>query len=159
MMMVPDGKDVIYAEWSKEHKTVFIAGHTHTPVFDSRTITDWIDDKLARLEASLARATDDAVRKDLSRLKRLWKAKKTRLADLIRDQWLTIRRLDAPGYFNPGSGIFSDGLTTLEIEGTLIRLVYWCNVLKKREPVWADLDLNDVLNRLKGTSGKIYIPA
>jgi predicted phosphodiesterase len=158
VMMVPDGKDVIYADWSRETKKIFICGHTHTPVFASKTMYDWIDVKLVRIESALARATEDTA-KDLKELKRLLKAKKARMAELIRDQWLTIRQLSAPGYFNSGGGIFSDGITTLEIEGPLIRLVYWNNVFQKREPVWGDQDMNEILNGLKGTTGKTYIQA
>jgi UDP-2,3-diacylglucosamine pyrophosphatase LpxH len=113
--------------WASKNNVVVICGHTHRAIF-----------------ASLSYA--DRLRLDVEALQwkiREHKGDKRKVKALLKDlekKWDALRREQAKGrgvtpigsqgaghgwYYNTGCGLFTDGITGLEIEGGTIRLVKW----------------------------------
>ena len=110
--------EILYQWAASKENTVLITGHTHQPVFISRTHLDF-------LRTALAEATEPAL---IARLKR-------QIADKERAQsTVEVVGPRKPVYFNSGCCSFSDGyITGLEIFEGKISLVRWSSVTKKRE--------------------------
>jgi predicted phosphodiesterase len=109
----------MYAWAVAQQKVVLIAGHTHRPVWSSRTHLQKLE---AEREALLAEPDPPPPRTG------------RRLEDL--DGWIARRRREHPPcddtvktrpvYFNTGCCIFDDGdITGMEIEDGVLRLVKW----------------------------------
>ena len=112
--------DVAMYEWTLAHPGVaLLAGHTHRPVWTSRTHVQQMEEELARLRARGASATEIAALEQAIAARR----KKDKYCDKEHQK----RHLDPrPSYFNSGCCCFEDGnVTGIEIEGDQIRLVKW----------------------------------
>lgn len=144
---LPNKKDKIYADWAKKNKTVFIGGHTHNPVFESRPIYDFVDIILQKVASDIrtAKAADDHASVKALKKRRLWFKKRQDFTERKIDK-LNIPRMlldhENSLYFNSGAAIFLDGFTNIEIDGKIIRLFYWNNDSKTREQIWGDLDMS-----------------
>lgn len=118
-----DRHDQAMYQWAQSQaKTVLITGHTHKPVFASRS-------HLARAEKSMKEASKALGADSLSAEKLAEYA--LRSADF---EWIKAKELrdlhdhanDKPCYFNAGCCSFSDGdVTGIEISGGMIRLIRW----------------------------------
>lgn len=115
-----------YYAWAKTRRVIVFCGHSHRAVFASKTHADELLDQIADLTAKLSD----------SRLSRSTKRKKLRKIARIRakfeDEKAKGRAIDIdsadepkPCYFNSGCGLYSDGITTIEIDEDLVRLVKW----------------------------------
>jgi hypothetical protein len=109
----------MYAWAAAQSKTILIAGHTHRPVWSSRTHLQKLEAEFAAFRAR-ANPQDPA---DQARLAEL----EARIADRrakhppCRDTEKTL-----PAYFNTGCCIFDDGdITAIELEDGVLRLVRW----------------------------------
>jgi len=130
----------MYAWAAEQPKTILIAGHTHRPVWSSRT-------HLQKLEAE--RAALDAARADADRTARL-----TDLDAQIADRREkhppcedTVKTL--PAYFNSGCCIFDDGdITGLELEDGVLRLVRWAGGDNGQRTVFEEEHLRTLFARL-----------
>lgn len=120
------GHNLALYQWSQRHeKLVLIAGHTHRPVFKSRTHEAKLIDLLEEAREKLAASGDDpALLAEISAL----------AAELewVRAQQREVPRaaapiaFDKPSYFNTGCCSFADGdITGLEIAAGRITLVRW----------------------------------
>ncbi len=114
-------------QWANtKEKLVLIAGHTHHPVFMSKSHEDVILEDISVIQKALESCTDieqqKALQLEISELhaKLQWVLAKSDDVEIRFDQ-------DAkPCYFNAGCCSFSDGdITGLEIEGDDMRLVRW----------------------------------
>jgi UDP-2,3-diacylglucosamine pyrophosphatase LpxH len=154
---IPGEKDRIYSEWAADNNTLLICGHTHNPIFASRSIFDWISEKIARLDIEIPSAPE--ADREKMKDKRLWLRNKrdwfNRKKEVLR---LVDIKLEPPNYFNAGGCIYYDGLTNIEIDGSKIRLIYWENKEIVREIIWNEMDMNAILNRTLGTDGQVYVP-
>ena len=115
-------------EWAyKRHKLILIAGHTHRPVWSSRTHLEKLTDNLMDL-VSLPQSERPAdYETQLADLKAQVKKRKT-IDPPCND---TIKT--APCYFNTGCCRFEDGdITGIEIDGGDIRLMKWDSDTKER---------------------------
>ena len=143
---LPGKKDKIFADWAKDRRKIFIGGHTHRPVFASQSIYDWTEIKIKLLDREISAAQEAGDKDKVKALKkrRLWFRNRRRFVEK-KIKTNNIRRIhlgaDDPFYFNCGGGIFSDGMTNLEIEGKIIRMAYWDNKTKERENIWGDFDM------------------
>ncbi len=141
----PCFKDRIYSDWTKENRMILISGHTHCPVIASHFIDyNWITSRYKQCVDQLKNTTD---RDEVNRL-------------VIRKKWLHSKKSDiehqrsrggkfprspdptlSTFYFNTGGCLFKDAITNIEIDGDIIRLVYWTNADNRRE-VFMNLELN-----------------
>lgn len=116
--------DRVMYEWATTHsKLALIAGHTHRPVWTSRTHLQKLEEELRLLQAVPAPQRGPGFASDLA-------AKEAEVAD---------RRAKAPPapddavrpigcYFNTGCCKFSDGdITGMELDGGELRLIKWSN--------------------------------
>lgn len=127
----------MYTWAERQEKLALIAGHTHRPVFRSKTHPAKIEAELKELEAKLAANPSKELRRQVS--------EKAALLEWIRSQEGVetgpegqIIGMSKPCYFNTGCCSFSDGdITGIEIGDGYISLVRW--------PTRDDKPLPDIL--------------
>jgi predicted phosphodiesterase len=139
----------LYRWAERQTRTVLIAGHTHRPVFKSRTHAEQIARTLEDLEARLRESPED---------KRLQRLAGDMAAEL---EWVRAQDAQSPGnegepvpmskpcYFNTGCCCFWDGdITGLELAEGDIRLVRWPDRYGRPRPqILASAPLKDVLSQ------------
>jgi predicted phosphodiesterase len=131
----------MHAWATRQEKLLLIAGHTHRPVFESRSHAAQITAQLEVVEAKLADAPDD---EELQR----------QAADLAAElEWVRAQGNQKPGpegseyltkpcYFNTGCCCFTDGnITGIEIDRGEIRLVRWPDDQRQPRPQVLERDL------------------
>jgi UDP-2,3-diacylglucosamine pyrophosphatase LpxH len=112
--------DIAMYEWTRSHPGVaLIAGHTHRPVWTSRTHVQQMEEELAALRERHAPAAEIAALEQRISARR---AKDRYCEREHGKRQLTPR----PAYFNSGCCCFEDGnVTGIEIDAEQIRLVKW----------------------------------
>lgn len=155
----PSKKDEIYFDWAEAKKKILICGHTHTPIFASQPLVDLIPQRKEYLSAEFANAKKNENKEQANtmyrRIKWLegqeklleWQKEKNQetLGDVYRRD--IILNKNSPYYFNTGSGIFSDGITNIEIEGAKIRMTFWNREDNERDVITNDTekDMNSII--------------
>jgi len=134
----------IYAWASRHPNLVLIAGHTHRPVFRSRSHAAQIAADLAKLEgeADVPPTRAQLQAQATLRAQLAWIRADERKGSVdVRD-----KRLERPCYFNTGCCCYEDGdITGLEIADGQIRLIRWPDEAGDPLPnVLAATDLCDV---------------
>jgi UDP-2,3-diacylglucosamine pyrophosphatase LpxH len=121
-----DYERTLYA-WAKSNKVILMCGHSHRAIFASKSYADMLLDKIAELRAKNAmRGTHRSTRRDNYR-------KIARLEREYEDEKEKGRAIEPPDpdaeplpcYFNCGCGLYTDGITTIEIADDEIKLVKW----------------------------------
>ena len=118
----------IYYDFAMRHKLLALIGHTHRPLFESRSKIDSLKveiDQMCRLYA-------ESGPKERQELEKRIKDFKEELVKLQKRQkgkyeYASLYHLDplVPCLFNSGCAIGPAGITSLEIEDGEIRLIYW----------------------------------
>ena len=125
-----DYEKIMYS-WAKENKIILICGHSHRAIFASKTYLDELKDSYYDYESQTRALGADP--KDKKKLKEILKKKeetKRKIDDEVRKK-REIIPLEAKGnsllpcFFNTGCGLYTDGITAIEIEDDEIRLVKW----------------------------------
>lgn len=122
-----------YYGWAKDRKVLVICGHSHRAIFAAKSYADQLRDKIAELKAKnsmrgVRLTTKLKNLREIDRLEREWEDErdKGRVIEFSSGE-------PVPCYFNSGCGLFSDGITNLEINDDQIRLVKW-----HRQPLGGD---------------------
>jgi len=131
---IPDDYEKIFYRWAKKNKMIIICGHSHRAIFASKSYAEQIQNDIYELQTKLQQAPNMNVVKKL--LKEI-----TELNQKLAYEKMKGRQIDPtekysipkPCYFNTGCGLYSDGITAIEIESDAIRLVKWMNNGKKDE--------------------------
>jgi hypothetical protein len=118
-------ESAMYA-WSQDQdKLVLIAGHTHRPVFKSRSREEILREALAQAEEQLSKDPGNArLQEQVARLaaELEWALAQNQLAP----KDIPTIEFKKPSYFNTGCCAFRDGdITGLEFSDGEIRLVRW----------------------------------
>ncbi len=123
-----DYEQIMYA-WAKENNIILICGHSHRAIFASISYAMKLNEKLrqAQLEANAVIDNKEEYKKKRQIVEML--------LDELMDETKKGRDIDPsagdkktlPCYFNDGCGLYTDGITNLEIDGDNIRLVKWDN--------------------------------
>jgi UDP-2,3-diacylglucosamine pyrophosphatase LpxH len=123
-----DYEQIMYA-WARENMTILICGHSHRAIFASISYAVKLHDKLyeAQKEANAVKNNKEEYKKKRKVVEKL--------LDELMDETKKGRDIDPsagedktlPCYFNDGCGLYTDGITNLEIDGDNIRLVKWDN--------------------------------
>ena len=115
--------------WAKKTKVILICGHSHRAMFASKSYGETLLDKIAALEAAnssqgIPAPTRQNNHRKIHQLQLQFEDEKDkgRLIDPVETE-----REPVPCYFNSGCGLYSDGLTCIEIENDTILLIKWSN--------------------------------
>ncbi|ADI15272.1 metallophosphoesterase [Truepera radiovictrix] len=140
---------IMHAWAATQPGLVLVCGHTHRPVFESRSHPGQLQQRLAALEARLAthpgdRALQDEVAAAAADLEWVRSQENERHGAEGDDAGPT------PCYFNAGCCCFGDGdITGLDIEGGTIRLVHWPDKEGRPRPLVLEEDsLQEVFARV-----------
>jgi len=127
---IPKNRERLYYDWARSKKVILICGHTHNAIFASQSYYWLLKEQIEVKEKELAKiqSTEDKVRiKKLS--KRIDKLRSKLLDEKKKDRKYnkipTKGKEPLPCYFNTGCGLFKKGITNIEIEGDIIRLIKW----------------------------------
>jgi predicted phosphodiesterase len=117
-----------YYNWAKSRKIIFIAGHTHRPMFESLT-------KIDRLRIEIENKVREYIaEKDPDKKRNLEKEIKSKRKELLRvrelegekEKWPRLEQTELliPCYFNDGSCLHRNGITCIELGEEKIRLIF-----------------------------------
>lgn len=114
--------------FSSANKCMSIIGHTHRPLFESLSKVDSIKFRIEQLCRAYTSA-EPGGRADIEREISLYKEELARIYAKNRKDGtrssLYNANLVVPCLFNSGSGAGKSGITSIEIQGGVIRLVHW----------------------------------
>ncbi len=124
---VPQDRERVYYTWAKENKIFLVCGHTHRAMFASRVYSDWLRNKIDEGNTALETYSNDhpnrpKLSKDIKKWKKDLKIERKRGRDI---NPLEANGVPLPCYFNSGSGLYTAGITSIEIEKNIIRLIKW----------------------------------
>jgi UDP-2,3-diacylglucosamine pyrophosphatase LpxH len=138
-----------YYNWAKEHKVLFIAGHTHRPMFASLSEGDRIRVTIENLFRKYVETGDSA---EKERLEEEIKQKRTEFEREKEKEgddsyWTCMGKpeLITPCYSNDGSCLHANGITCIELYKEKIRLLWLydetqpANVGKEKRALTKDL--------------------
>jgi UDP-2,3-diacylglucosamine pyrophosphatase LpxH len=150
----------IFYEWAKKNKTIIICGHSHRAIFASLSYVDRLETEKRELQKEVLKVRDTLEGKEKEdRIKKIVKE----IDDIqkkILDERAKGRDIDptesrkkpAPCYFNTGCGLYTDGITCIEIDKGEIKLVRWHKnpAIEPRHEPFMDCtgNLNDFLKKI-----------
>jgi UDP-2,3-diacylglucosamine pyrophosphatase LpxH len=120
-----DFERIRYA-WAKAQRVMLICGHSHRAVFAAVPYWERLKRQIEKLRRDLREKPDDPHADE-------WRRKLAETEDEMREERKRRRNIGAPEedplpcYFNTGCGLFTGGITAIEIEDDAIRLVKWYN--------------------------------
>ncbi len=122
-------------DFSNNAKIVSVIGHTHRPLFESLSKVDYLNYRIEELcRAYPASGSEEriVIEEKIAALKEELDScyKQGKKIGLRSGLYNT---LTIPSVFNSGCAIGKRGITALEIEGNIIRLVYWFNGKQSRK--------------------------
>ena len=117
-----------YYNWAKSKKIIFIAGHTHRPMFESLT-------KIDRLRMEIENKVREYIaEKDPEKKRKLENEIKSKRKELLRvrelegekEKWPRLEQTELliPCYFNDGSCLHRNGITCIELSEEKMRLIF-----------------------------------
>jgi UDP-2,3-diacylglucosamine pyrophosphatase LpxH len=117
----------IFYSWAKKQKTIIICGHSHRAIFASESYLDKINYEIQQLQTEIYENRKDKKKvKKLLRQLNKWVRRKNK--EELRNRDIDPVEPDAeplPCYFNTGCGLYSNGITAIEMATDTIRLVKW----------------------------------
>jgi UDP-2,3-diacylglucosamine pyrophosphatase LpxH len=142
-----DFERIRYA-WAKTHHVMLICGHSHRAVFASIPYWERLKRRADKLRARLRAKPDDPKADE-------WRRELGQIDVQLREERKRRRNIGAPDddpvpcYFNTGCGLFTGGITAIEIANDEIRLVKWHRDARPepRDVLQAD-SLSALLNKL-----------
>ncbi len=117
----------VFYQWARDNHALIICGHTHRAIFAARVYSEVLKQKIKQLKIQNLHpetptvAIEDNLRRIAELEEQLDEEKKRGRNIAPLDSEASLR----PCYFNAGCGLYTDGLTAIEIEEDKIRLVKW----------------------------------
>jgi len=160
-------RDQCLYEWAKMKKLLLIAGHTHRGMFESYSKTYQLFEKKLELINQLEKTTDIAEKLLIKEaIKKIEQIIAESREELGKDK--TSSRLEenpVPCYFNDGCCVHTNGISGLEIDKGVIRLVKWelsdtacsedfeakirpANLIGPERKIYQSADLNRILENI-----------
>jgi UDP-2,3-diacylglucosamine pyrophosphatase LpxH len=161
-------RDQYLYEWAKTKKLLLIAGHTHRGMFESYSKTYQLFEKKLELINQLEKTTDIAekllIKEAIKKIEQIIAESKEELR-----KEKTSSRLEenpVPCYFNDGCCVHTNGISGLEIDKGIIRLVKWelsdtacsedveakirpANLIGPERKIYQSADLNKILEKIQ----------
>lgn len=148
---VRDRREEAYYQWAKERKILFIAGHTHRAMFESLSKIDRLRMRMEELEKSLGEISEDKkafIKEEIEKIKE--KIEKSLMENRDGNPEKRLGEgIPLPCYFNTGCCLYPNGITGIEIENGIIRLVKWERVEKVERKVLEEGSLDKILEKLE----------
>jgi len=132
---IRDNLEMEYYEWAKKNKIMLICGHTHRAVFASSTHLDSLHSEIQRLKEFLEYMSSDKkenIEKEIDARERQIEKILMRRSGKTPKQFEEKPVNPVPCYFNTGCCGYTNGITCIEIEKGIIRLIKWRRQGKKR---------------------------
>ena len=148
---IRDDLEMNYYSWAKEKKIILICGHTHRAIFGSMTHFNQLQIDIYLLEKSLLNAQVPAhnkIKKEIKRKKSKIKNILARRAGKHPPSFEEKKGWPVPCYFNAGCCIYTNGITCLEIDKGIIRLIKW-ERQKKERVILAEKNLEIIIQSVK----------
>lgn len=124
---VPTDYERILYSWAKKNGVILICGHSHRAIFSSKSYAERLKDQISELQKEILenRENSELIERNRREIKRLQdeyldEKKKKRLIDPAESNGKP-----KPCYFNTGCGLYSDGITGIEIADDMIKLAKW----------------------------------
>lgn len=153
---IPRDREKAIYQWAKKNRRLVICGHTHRAIFASQHYIRWLEEQIRDIAAKLEDLPDGhpdshALQELLLHYESEWRTEKKRGRD-----YAALEEDDTevmPCYFNIGSGLYRRGITCIEIENGLIRLVKWSSengttAEKSRQLLWNERSLAELKNKI-----------
>lgn len=123
--------------WAKEQKVLLICGHSHRSIFASKSHAERLQEQISALQAeNMMRGVRKVTRQEnlqqIDTLQRAYEDEKEKGRVIEPVEAGIVEPL--PCYFNSGCGLYTDGLTCIEIDDDFIRLVKWSNYSLIHQP-------------------------
>lgn len=121
--IMKDYEHIMYSS-AKKLGIILICGHSHRAIYASKSKIDYLNDKI----------NDPENAKNPERIKEI--------SEEIKDEIRKNREIEPvesngavplPCYFNTGCALYPDGITAIEIENDMIKLIKWDKDLKRNE--------------------------
>lgn len=123
----------IFYEWAKKNKLIIICGHSHRAIFASLSYVDRLERQKKKLQEKVLGIRDSAdddgkkvkinkIVKEIDDIHKKIMDERAKGRDIDPTE---TRRAPLPCYFNTGCGLYTDGITCIEIDNGEIRLVEW----------------------------------
>jgi len=123
-----EGLELNYYRWAKKKRLLLICGHIHRALFGSLTHLDRLETEILEFEKKRD-AFLPAAKKEAEKIIAQKKAESEQIVNLRRGLprlfFETPPEEPVPCYFNTGCCCYANGITCLEIEKGLIRLIKW----------------------------------
>ena len=116
--------EAIRYQWAKNEKIILICGHSHRAIFASKSRAEELVEKIEDLELRLQSSKCAQEKRDLRR-------KLTKVRKMHEDEKDKGRDIDPmednpkPCYFNTGCALYTGGITVIEIDKDVLRLIKW----------------------------------
>jgi len=132
---IRDDLELNYYQWAKKNKVLLICGHTHRAIFGSMTHFDRLLIDIRRLE----KASEQAAQEEKKAIEQQIHEKKVEIEKILIHRSGNMPKSFEPGnnrpvpcYFNDGCCGYTNGITCIEIDKNIIRLIKWRQQDKKR---------------------------
>ena len=152
---IRDTLELNYYFWAKKNKVLLICGHTHRAIFGSMTHFDRLQIDIHRLEKALKTAPQG--KKGI--IDRTIHEKKEEIGKILaKRQGKALKSFESGGdrpvpcYFNDGCCGYTNGITCIEIDKKVIRLIKWQRENRKRL-VFEEKDIQTLLRYITDGRG------
>ena len=132
---IRDDLEMNYYRWAKRNKVLLVCGHTHRAVFASLTHYD----RLHMEVESLKRRLKEKDIKNISEIEEKLAKKRSQLREILKRRsgrppksFAQRPAWPVPCYFNDGCCGYSNGITCIEIEKDVMRLIKWQRRTRKK---------------------------
>lgn len=117
----------ILYNWAKDNKVILICGHSHRAIFASKSYWQKLVEKEGKFQQELLdnRGNKKKCKEIMKKLEKVFRA---RLDEEQKNRKITTTGSSSkpkPCYFNSGCGLFTDGITAIELDNDELRMAKW----------------------------------
>jgi len=138
--------------WAKKNNVILICGHTHRAVFRSESRLDILKRKRDDLQDQLVLSNADPMSSERIELTRSIDRlnKEIQYETRLGREYASLGTTPPPHYFNTGCALYTDGITVIEVESSLIKLVKWHRDLSDGDmfSIYRQGNLSEILGEL-----------
>lgn len=148
---IRDDLELNYYSWAKKNRVLLICGHTHRAIFGSMTHFDRLQIEIHRLE----KMAEGAAEKEKKIIEREIHGKRAAIEKILSLRLGKMPKFfehggdwPIPCYFNDGCCGYTNGMTCIEIDKNIVRLIKWQRQDNKRI-IFGEKDIHKILRYIK----------